>query len=80
MESSREVVKESEESSAEKAKERHSLRERFNIVRIANVKYNGRGKYPKNACSMLTAAAEGLSRVKESIEGCGVKFLDTSIC
>lgn len=36
-----------------KGMERHLLGERFNIVRIVNVKYNGRGKHPKNACSML---------------------------
>lgn len=36
-----------------KGRKRHLLGERFNIVRIVNVKYNGRGKHPKNACSML---------------------------
>lgn len=36
-----------------KGMERHLLGERFNIVRTVNVKYNGRGKHPKNACSML---------------------------
>lgn len=45
-----------------------ALCECFNIARIEDVKYNGRCKHPRNACSVFTIRAEEDTELKRETE------------